>query len=97
MANGVRLAMRGRVAFLHSAVVAASKQFSTAFEYRGTDGDSAFRKTEARLFHCSFQHDEIHFSIFFCVSAHFSPASDFPASLRHLAALAAANIQLKRR
>ena len=63
--------MRGRIALLHSAVVAASAQFPIAFEQRRTDGDSAFPEPNARLLHGGLQHGEIHFSILFCARAHF--------------------------
>src|SRR5467141_3130845 len=40
--KSILFAMRGRISLLHSAVLAASEQFSIAFEQRSTNGDSSF-------------------------------------------------------
>jgi biotin carboxylase len=65
LSKGVRLSMYGRIAFLHSAVVAAPEQFSITFEQRSADGNSSFSKAEARFFQSHFQHGEVLFPIFF--------------------------------
>src|SRR5260370_8529563 len=64
LSKGVRFAMRGGIAFLHSAVVAASEKFSIAFEKRGADGNPAFGEPEPSFFHSHFQHSEIHLAVF---------------------------------
>src|SRR5262249_14000216 len=48
-AKGVRLAMDGRVALLHAAVVAASEKLAVAVEERGADRNSTFGEPAARL------------------------------------------------
>src|SRR5882672_7636933 len=69
-AKGVRLTVRGRIAFLHPTIVAASQQLSFAIEKCSANGDSAFGKTEAGFVHGGFQHGEVCFSNLFCVRAH---------------------------
>src|SRR5438876_3280665 len=74
LSKSIRFAMHGRIAFLHSAVAAASQQLSFAIEQRGTNGNASFGEAEASFLYRYFQHGEILLTILVRVCSHFFPS-----------------------